>query len=67
MNAFTNDELAACAAREVRQRRRVYPRLVARGRMTPSDRDREIAMMRAIESRLAEQAKADPAGSGRLL
>ena len=67
MSAFTLDDLARCAAREVRQRRRVYPRLVGRGTMTTAEADREIAMMAEIERRLRDAGAADPAGSGRLL
>lgn len=45
---FSRDRLAECAEREVKQRVRVYPRLVAERRMTQEMADREIAMMKAI-------------------
>lgn len=65
--AFTADELARCAEREVRQRSVVYPRLVAKGSMRNWAADREIAMMLEIAQRLRAQAEADPQESGRLL
>jgi hypothetical protein len=37
-----------CAQREVAQRQRVYPRLVASGRMTQAQADEEITIMQAI-------------------
>ena len=37
-----------CARREVRQRERVYPRLVQDGRMSQAKADEEIEAMRAI-------------------
>lgn len=67
MSAFTFGELAACAAREVLQRRRVYPRLVDKGSMTQAEADRQIAMMDDIRRHFAREAEADPAGHGRLL
>lgn len=45
---FTNGEKRACAEREVKQRNRVYPRLVENGRMTKEAAEREIAMMKEI-------------------
>ncbi len=44
-NGFTWHDLAECARREVRQRRRVYPGLVQKGTMDQATADREIAMM----------------------
>jgi hypothetical protein len=41
-------ELAECAEREVKQRRRVYPNLVASGKMTQEFADKQIQMMEAI-------------------
>lgn len=43
-----------CAEREVKQRRRVYPRLIADGRMTQDFADRQIAIMEAIAADYAE-------------
>lgn len=34
--------------REIGQRERVYPRLVAAGKMTPAAAERQIAVMRAV-------------------
>ena len=45
---FTLEELRVCAEREVKQRQRVYARLVEKGSMTPVKAEREIAMMQAI-------------------
>ncbi|MDX0452821.1 hypothetical protein GOC72_05025 [Sinorhizobium medicae] len=41
-------EKANCAAREVKQRRRVYSRLVAEGRMRQQSAEHEIEVMQAI-------------------
>ena len=53
---FTFQELAACARGEVKQRHRVYDRLVAEGKMTRAKADREIAMMARIADILDGQA-----------
>lgn len=45
---FTTEDKLACAEREIRQRRRVYPRLVLTGRMTDAEADVQIALMEAI-------------------
>lgn len=45
---FSRRELEDCARRELAMRRRVYPGLVARGKMTDVQAHREIAMMEAI-------------------
>ena len=45
---FSRQELEDCARRELVMRRRVYPGLVSRGRMTDEQARREIAMMEAI-------------------
>ena len=34
--------------REIRQRQRVYPRLIAAGKLSQADADRQIAIMREI-------------------
>ena len=41
----TNADLSACAEREAKMRRRVYPRWVADGRMTQAKAVAETAMM----------------------
>ena len=45
---FTTEDKLACAEREIRQRRRVYPRLVLTGRMTEAEADVQMALMEAI-------------------
>jgi len=45
---FRASELAECAEREVKLRKRVYPRRVDEGRMTQALADRQIALMEAI-------------------
>jgi hypothetical protein len=45
---FTNEEKADCAERELRWRRRVYPRRIDKGSMTKVQAEREIAMMTEI-------------------
>jgi hypothetical protein len=52
---FTIDELVACARRELGQRKRVYQRLVAIGKMDQAEAEREIALMRAIRDNLEDQ------------
>lgn len=45
---FTLVELAACARRELKQRRRVYRRLVEDGKMEEAEAEYEIELMSAI-------------------
>jgi hypothetical protein len=45
---ITREEKRLCVARELRMRKRVYPRWVADGRMTQAEAEREIATMGAI-------------------
>lgn len=66
MTDFTDQEKAACARREVGQRRRVYGRQVLLGRMTQEKADREIALMEAIAAEYEARAEAE-AAKGRLL
>lgn len=49
---ITLDEMIACAEREVRMRKRVYPRWVEHGRMTPQAANRETRTMEAILAEL---------------
>jgi hypothetical protein len=58
---FTNEQLAACAEREVKQRRRVYPRWVEDGRMSQAFADEQIALMEWIASDYRAKANADSA------
>lgn len=66
MAEFTNRELQKCAERELSQRRRVYARWVADGRMKQEKADREIALMAEIGRRFGALADEDDA-KGRLL
>jgi hypothetical protein len=45
---FSARDKADCAAREVKQRQRVYARLVGEGRMKGDEADRQIALMEEI-------------------
>lgn len=53
----------ACVERELRQRERVYRRLVAEARMTQATADQETAVMRAVLATLLRLAaeRAEPA------
>ncbi len=42
------DAQVRCVEREIEQRKRVYPRLVANGRMSQKKADYEIAMMTQV-------------------
>ena len=55
---FTTADKRAALQRELKMRRRVYPKWVRDGRMAAADADREIAVMEAI---LADYP--DPQGS----
>lgn len=50
----TTAEKRAAAERELKMRRRVYPRWIASGRMTQAEADREIRVMEAIAADYAE-------------
>ena len=45
---ITDQDKLACAEREVKMRRRVYPRWIAAGKMTQAKADHEIAVMESI-------------------
>ena len=45
---FTRDQKRLAALREGHMRERVYPRLVAQGKMTQADAEKGIAVMKAI-------------------
>jgi hypothetical protein len=45
---FSFEDLEKCARRELAQRRRVYPRFVARKQISQKASDREIALMSAM-------------------
>jgi hypothetical protein len=48
MNNYATLDLRICAEREVAMRRRVYPSLVEKGRMSQQQADLEINKMAAI-------------------
>lgn len=52
--AYTHADKRACAEREAKMRRRVYPRWVEQKKMTQAEADREIAIMAAIAADYAE-------------
>jgi hypothetical protein len=56
---FTLAELRACAEREVRWRKTVYPNRVLTGRLSKYAAARELAMMEAIRERLREAEEAE--------
>ncbi|MET3483169.1 hypothetical protein [Methylobacterium sp. 1973] len=58
---FTAADLAACAERELAQRRRAYPRWVEVKRMTQALADRQTALMEAIARKLRAEADAEGA------
>jgi hypothetical protein len=51
---YSYGEKRAAAEREVKQRERVYPRLVASRRMTQQQADRETAIMKEIAADYGE-------------
>lgn len=55
---FTDAEKLEAAEREVRQRKRVYPRWVSEGRLTQAFADRQIALMEAIADDYRAKAQA---------
>jgi hypothetical protein len=56
MTEATREEKHTVAKREVKMRKRVYPRWVSDGRMAQHDADREIRVMQAIADDYAPQA-----------
>jgi hypothetical protein len=56
---FTYTEQAECVRREIKQRGRVYPRLVENGKMTPQQMQRELACMAAVLLTIEELAKSE--------
>lgn len=57
--SFSAGVKAACARREVDQRRHVYPRLIERGEMSRERATREIAIMIEIAEEYAALARLD--------
>ena len=56
---ITLHEMVLCARRELAFRRRVYPRLVGNGKMSPEDAEHQIALMSAILDNLQKQYQPD--------
>lgn len=53
----SDEELAACAFRELAYRRRVYRRLVLEDKMSQTEADHEISMMKEILEILEEKTQ----------
>lgn len=51
------EDQVACIDRELRYRRRVYPRWVEAGKMTQRKADEELSRMDAVLATLQEKAK----------
>jgi len=60
MSSFTDQEKAEAAEREVKQRIRVYTRLIANGRMSKEFADRQVDIMREIAADYRASASAQP-------
>jgi hypothetical protein len=58
MMVSLSDQLQS-VRREIALRKRVYPRWIASGKMTPELATREIAAMEAVERTIAELAKGE--------
>lgn len=54
--SFTDAQKAESAQREVSFRKRVYPKLVAKGSMKQFDAEREIALMQSIADDYEQRA-----------
>jgi hypothetical protein len=55
----THYEMLTCAERELTFRRRVYPRLIRKEKMSIADADYELKMMEAIAEHFRELARKD--------
>ena len=60
MPKFSYGELAECAEREVKQRERVYKRLIENGSMSRPFAQKQRLMMRAIADHFNELARDEP-------
>jgi hypothetical protein len=56
---ITAADKLACAEREIKQRERVYERLIQRGDMSVEKARRELALMRAIAEDYRAQAEGE--------
>lgn len=63
---ITKRQMLECAERELKLRKRVYPRRASEGRMSPGFATEQIRLMEAIVEHLRPLAEADDA-KGRLL
>lgn len=59
---ITFSDKEACARRELKFRRQVYPRRVEQGKMKQADADREIEVMEAIVEDYAKAAAVEISG-----
>jgi hypothetical protein len=57
--SITAADKLRCCERELRYRHRVYPQLVASGKMSPGTADRELKVMAEVVEDLREQAEAE--------
>ncbi len=57
MTVYTHTELHECAAREVKQRKRVYAYRIRQGQMTEAFAKQQIGMMQAIADHFEELAQ----------
>jgi hypothetical protein len=55
----TNTEKLACVERELKMRKKVYPRWVGAGKMTMEQARREIELMQEIVADYAKAAKGE--------
>jgi Spy/CpxP family protein refolding chaperone len=55
MSVITTSDLIKAVARELRYRRRVYPRLIDQGKLDERTADHEIACMEELQRRLEFQ------------
>lgn len=56
---FTQAEIVTALERELKQRRRVYPRLVAAMKMTEKEAAYQVAVFEQIRDEHAEKAKGE--------
>lgn len=59
---MTREKKHDAASRELKMRRKIYPRVVATGRMTQAECDHEIAVMEAIAADYAPPGLFDEVG-----
>ena len=58
-SSFTNEEKLECIRREVKQRERVYPRLIEQRKMSKDFADRQLMLMRAIQRDYESEARGE--------